>query len=200
MIKESGILLPIHSLGGMQGIGTLGTVAHTFIDSLNDAHQSYWQVCPIGHTGNDNSPYIARSAFAGNPLFIDGGRLVALGLLSDIQLEEWHSHFQEENKIDYDLVQQMAYKYLKIANKKFDKEKYGNEYSAFIATHSFWLDDYCSFVARAEQEQSYIWSQWKNTVEITQFDDTTMYGLLRYPTPWIYVNHLVPIHALNNEF
>ncbi|MDO5038510.1 4-alpha-glucanotransferase, partial [Clostridium sp.] len=71
MKRSSGILMHISSLPGKYGIGTLGKEAFEFIDFLNEAGQTYWQVLPLGHTSYGDSPYQCFSAFAGNPYFID---------------------------------------------------------------------------------------------------------------------------------
>jgi 4-alpha-glucanotransferase len=70
--RGSGILLHLTSLPGDYGIGDLGSGAFRFIDFLHAAGQSYWQFLPTGPTSSvfDNSPYMSRSVFAGNPLFI----------------------------------------------------------------------------------------------------------------------------------
>ena len=63
--------MPISALPSRYGIGTLGEAAYEFIDFLEAAGQSYWQILPIGPTGYGDSPYQSFSAFAGNPYFID---------------------------------------------------------------------------------------------------------------------------------
>ena len=63
--------MPVFSLPGPFGIGTLGKEAFAFVDFLARAKQTYWQILPIGPTGYGDSPYQSFSAFAGNPYFID---------------------------------------------------------------------------------------------------------------------------------
>ena len=70
-MRASGILMPVFSLPGPYGIGTLGNEAFAFVDFLAAAKQTYWQILPIGPTGYGDSPYQSFSAFAGNPYFID---------------------------------------------------------------------------------------------------------------------------------
>ena len=81
-MRASGILMPVFSLPGPYGIGTLGREAYRFVDFLAEAGQSYWQILPIGPTGYGDSPYQSFSAFAGNPYFIDFDRLAQQGLLA----------------------------------------------------------------------------------------------------------------------
>ena len=81
-MRASGILMPVFSLPGPYGIGTLGREAYRFVDFLAEAGQSYWQILPIGPTGYGDSPYQSFSAFAGNPYFIDFDLLAQQGLLA----------------------------------------------------------------------------------------------------------------------
>ena len=77
----SGILMPLSSLPGGYGIGSMGAPAYKFVDFLADAGQTIWQILPVGPTGYADSPYQSCSAFAGNPYFIDLDQLVKDGLL-----------------------------------------------------------------------------------------------------------------------
>jgi 4-alpha-glucanotransferase len=61
--RSSGILLHVTSLPG----GTLGSAAYGFVDWLQAAGQSWWQVLPLGPPDRSGSPYTASSAFAGSP-------------------------------------------------------------------------------------------------------------------------------------
>ena len=81
-MRASGILMPVFSLPGPFGIGTLGKEAFAFVDFLAEAKQTYWQILPIGPTGYGDSPYQSFSAFAGNPYFIDYRLLADTGLLT----------------------------------------------------------------------------------------------------------------------
>ena len=63
-MRASGILMPVFSLPGPYGIGTLGDEAFAFVDFLAAAKQTYWQILPIGPTGYGDSPYQSFSAFA----------------------------------------------------------------------------------------------------------------------------------------
>ena len=45
-MRASGILMPVFSLPGPYGIGTLGREAYRFVDFLAEAGQSYWQILP----------------------------------------------------------------------------------------------------------------------------------------------------------
>ena len=86
MERSAGILLPIFSLPGEYGIGTLGKEARAFVDFLHSAGQRWWQILPVGPTVAGNSPYTSESTFAGNPLLIDPALLAGDGLLEEAEL------------------------------------------------------------------------------------------------------------------
>ena len=81
-MRASGILMPVFSLPGPYGIGTLGDEAFAFVDFLAAAKQTYWQILPIGPTGYGDSPYQSFSAFAGNPSSLTYRLLADVGLLT----------------------------------------------------------------------------------------------------------------------
>src|SRR4051812_4253022 len=58
--RSSGVQVHITSLPG----GRLGAEAYRFVDWLEAAGQSWWQVLPLGPPDRAGSPYKARSAFA----------------------------------------------------------------------------------------------------------------------------------------
>ena len=82
MGRKSGILLPISSLPSDYGIGSFSKEAYEFVDFLEKAGQSYWQILPLGQTGYGDSPYQSFSTFAGNPYFIDLDDLIGEGYIS----------------------------------------------------------------------------------------------------------------------
>ena len=71
MDRSAGILMPIFSLPGRYGIGSLGAEAMAFADFLAASGQRWWQILPVGPTGSGDSPYTSVSTFAGNPFFVD---------------------------------------------------------------------------------------------------------------------------------
>ena len=57
MSRSAGVILPIFSLPSPYGIGSLGREAREFAHFLRAAGQKWWQVLPVGPTGDGNSPY-----------------------------------------------------------------------------------------------------------------------------------------------
>ena len=92
--------MPVFSLPGKYGIGTLGEEAYRFIDLLCETGNKIWQILPMGPTGFGDSPYQAFSAFAGNPYFVDLDLLVEEGLLSREELADPEA-FDFGDAVDY---------------------------------------------------------------------------------------------------
>ncbi len=80
--RASGILLHPTSLPSNYGVGDLGNNAYQFVDFLESAKQTYWQILPLGPTGYGDSPYQSFSAFAGNTNMISPELLVEDGFLT----------------------------------------------------------------------------------------------------------------------
>ena len=101
--RSAGILLPITSLPSRYGIGTMGREARKFIDFLEKAGQSWWQILPLGPTGYGDSPYQSFSTFAGNPYLIDLDDLAKEGYLkpSEYRKISWGD---DPKRVDYGLL------------------------------------------------------------------------------------------------
>ena len=82
--RAAGILLHPTSLPGRYGIGDMGDELIAFLDWVEDAGMTIWQVLPLTPPGYGNSPYGCLSSYAGNPLLISPDRLVRDGLLDDV--------------------------------------------------------------------------------------------------------------------
>ena len=143
-MRKSGILLPVSSLPSPYGIGTIGRDARDFVDFLEAAGQTLWQILPIGPTGYGDSPYQSFSTFAANPYLIDLDELVAEGLLypEEINTCSWGG---PPSRIDYGLLFENRYIILRLAANRMDVQT--EEFRLFEAEESGWLDDYALFMA-----------------------------------------------------
>jgi len=107
--RRSGVLLHPTSLISGEGDGArgaLGAAARGFIDWLQQAGFSIWQVLPLGPPDGGGSPYWARSDFAGQRALIDRQELPDLEhLRSDFELFRAANHEWLE---DYVLFEVMA--------------------------------------------------------------------------------------------
>ena len=81
--------MPIFSLASKGGIGTFGKEAYRFVDFLEKAGQSWWQILPLCPTNYGDSPYQSFSSYAGNPYFIDPEILIEEKLLTNDEFESF---------------------------------------------------------------------------------------------------------------
>lgn len=159
--RTSGVLLHITSLPGPHGSGDLGPSAYHFVDWLETAGQSLWQILPLGGIGPANSPYMSSSAFAGNVLLIDLNELEQRGWLTQNDLAV---PFQNKvGHIDFDHMIQFRMSRLELAARRFGASASVAEradFAAFAASHAEWLDDYALFMTMAEHADGRDWCDW----------------------------------------
>ncbi len=158
----SGILLHPTSLPGRFGIGDFGVSAYEFVDFLEAAGQSYWQVLPLSPTGYGNSPYQGLSAFAGNPMLISPEKLVEIGHLSETDLRDGPGFPVEQ--VEFGPV--MSYKegLLKRAFANFRSGAPAGQREAFAGfchREAYWLDDFALFMALKQANALRPWYEWE---------------------------------------
>ena len=129
--RHSGILLHPTSLPGPHGSGDLGPAAFHFVDWLVAAGQTLWQILPLGGVGPGNSPYMSPSAFAGNELLIDLGRLRDAGWLTDADIAP-DPLFKRE-RVDYALVRPFRMSRLRLAAERFFADPRKDAHRDFLA-------------------------------------------------------------------
>ncbi|HET9276027.1 MAG TPA: 4-alpha-glucanotransferase, partial [Gemmatimonadales bacterium] len=141
--RSAGILLHPTSLPGPGGIGTLGPDAHRFLDVLGEAGITLWQMLPLGPTGYGDSPYQCFSTFAGNPLLI--------------AVEDESGDFPARTA-DFSRVIPHKRALLRGATAALEP---GDEYHAFVAGQSWWLEDYALFMALKDAHGGVAWPDWE---------------------------------------
>jgi 4-alpha-glucanotransferase len=161
--RSSGILLHLTSLPGQFGIGDLGAAAYRFVDFLAESGQSLWQILPLGPTsgGNNNSPYVSLSAFAGSPLLISLEALVEDGLLPVSALAEVPT--LPEGEADYDQARLYKLPILRITSERFTSftaDPWKTAFAKFCHQQHWWLDDYALFMALREVFHEASWHSW----------------------------------------
>ena len=171
----SGILMPISSLPGGYGIGSLGKPARDFVDFLAGAGQTIWQILPVGPTGFADSPYQSCSAFAGNPYFIDLDLLAADGLLTpkDYANINWGS---DAAKVDYGTLYEKRFAVLRKAYRRFLANRpvpgyetpYPDDWYRFQFLSRDWLPDYCLYMAIKEANGMVDWQQWPRALRVRE--------------------------------
>jgi len=160
MTRSSGILMPISSLPGKYGIGTLGEEAYRFADFLSKAGQSCWQILPAGPTTLGDSPYQSYSSFAGNPYFIDPQQLFEEGFITEEELKNTEDLFKENSqRVDYGLLYNSRFSLLKSASLNA-YQQCGEEIKRFI-NENFWVDGYARFMALKSANDMKRLGEWK---------------------------------------
>jgi len=163
--RSCGILVHPTSFPGRYGIGDLGDGATRFIDFLESAGQSLWQILPLGPTGYGDSPYQSFSTFAGNFYLISPDEWVTQGYLTSGDLYDvpWF----DPRCVDYGPM--IEYK-MSICKKAFDRflshatraQKSG--YARFCDRNEYWLDDYALFTSLKNHFRGAVWNKWPTAI------------------------------------
>jgi 4-alpha-glucanotransferase len=160
--RHSGVLLHPTSFPSGQGIGVLDERPIHFLDFLQAAGITTWQVCPLGPTGYGDSPYQCFSAFAGNPYLIDLHALVVAGLLFDADLSELRK--LPRNHVDYGWLYVTKWPVLFRAYEAAKARRFANlpygDFAAFRSAHASWLDGYGLFLALKDHHKGAPWWLW----------------------------------------
>ncbi|MBX3066758.1 MAG: 4-alpha-glucanotransferase [Anaerolineae bacterium] len=164
--RSSGILLHPTSLPGRYGIGDLGEWSYRFVDYLEAAGQTIWQVLPLGPTSYGDSPYQCLSAFAGNPNLISLDKLVDIGWLSSSDLDDVPSF--PVHSVDFGPVIEYHNAKLHLAWENFKARGTAEQKAVFAqwrAEQALWLDDFSVFVALKNSNGGKPWVEWENSAE-----------------------------------
>ncbi len=162
--RLSGVLMPLFSLPGPYGIGTMGKEAFRFVDFLKKAGQSYWQILPLNPTNYGDSPYQSFSCAAGNPYFIDLDLLARDGLLMREEYAEV-DFGQNPDRVDYARLYETRLPVLRRAFARFGGSA---EYERFCAREAWWLDDYALFMAAKDAHGGVSWREWEPALRTRQ--------------------------------
>ena len=159
-MRAAGILLPISSLPGKYGIGTLGEEAFAFVDFLSDAKQTYWQILPLGPTTYGDSPYQTYSTFAGSGLYLDLEHLYSEKLITKKDLE-----FQQTtiDFVNYDNLKVSRMNLYKKASIKFFKNP-PQKYEEFLEKENEWVIGYAKFRALKTYFNEKSFNEWPDEV------------------------------------
>lgn len=165
--RASGILLHPTSLPSNYGIGDLGAEAFNFIDFLERAKQTYWQVLPLGPTGFGDSPYQCFSAFAGNTNLISPELLVEDGFLTVEEINEKPDF--PVGKVDFGLLYDWKNSLLAKAYERFrltTSVDLRGKFETFSQNTAFWLDDYALYRAVKFAQSQKAWYEWDEALRL----------------------------------
>ena len=162
--RRSGILMPVFSLPSPYGIGTFGKDAYAFVDFLQKAGQSYWQILPLGPTTFGDSPYQSYSTFAGNPYFIDLETLCEENYLTAQECEAQNFGNDPED-IDYSKLYKGRLVLMKKALERFLVNTPA-DFAAFCKKNAFWLEDYALFMAIKYENKGASFDLWETDLRL----------------------------------
>ena len=161
--RRAGVLLHPTSLPGPYGIGDLGRSVEHFLDWMQRAGQTVWQVLPLGPPAFGGGPYTSLSSFAGNPALISPERLRDEGLISDGDLAA--APIFPENRVDFAAVKAWKTGLLRRAHRRFrdDDSPLAGDFDAFVAAPAqrYWLDDWARFAAGKAHHDGRPWIEWE---------------------------------------
>ena len=162
--RAAGILLPITSLPSKYGIGCFSKSAYDYVDWLQKAGQTFWQILPICPTSFGDSPYQSFSTYAGNPYFISLEDLIEEGVLTK---EECDSVDFGDNPVDinYEALYENRYILLTMAYERSDISR-NPDYQKFLAENKWWLDDYALFMALKNFFGGKCWNEWPEDIRL----------------------------------
>ena len=159
----SGILLHITSLPSKFGVGDFGPAAFEFVDSLEQAGQTLWQILPINPPSFGNSPYSCTSAFAISPLFASPELMLRDGLLEDYDLESVPEF--SSNRVQYSFVLDFKIQLLSKSYDRFKENIDKDEFEQFCVDNSYWLEDFCLFSALKNHFGGRSWNEWPEDIK-----------------------------------
>ena len=147
--------MPIFSLPGEYGIGTLGKSAYAFVDWLESAGMKVWQVLPLLPTSYGDSPYQSYASDALNYYFIDFDALIEDGLLTEDEVKSvvWSD---DVRRVDYGRQYFYKAELLKKAFARFDRES--QAWKEFLLDGFYY--DFALFKTLKKYFGDRAWSEW----------------------------------------
>lgn len=181
-MKRAGILCPVFSVPGNQGIGDFGQKTIRMIDAIADAGYQIWQILPLQMVGFSHSPYQTLSSFAGDPIYINLDRLSEMGLLTQSSIVNCNKF---KDFVDYNEVRKFKEAYFQRAFKAFKKNfsKYQTEFEAF-KKEAFWLKDWTLYSLFKKFYDDRPWYEWEDeyknwikdqNIDLSEYADEIFY-------------------------
>lgn len=155
--RRSGILLHPTSLPGPWCSGDISHSAYHFVDFLNAAGQSVWQLLPLGPTHTDCSPYQCLSTHAGNPQLVSLDWLIDRGWL---ERDLW-AHAQPDRAWRKQTLHRGCEAALSNCG-----DSTRADFDRFCRGQAFWLDDYANYVVLKELHDGASWTEWPSDLRL----------------------------------
>lgn len=159
--RRSGVLLHPTSLPGPGAAGTLGQEAIRWLDRLSEAGQRVWQILPLGPADTGGSPYMARSAFGGNPALISPSWLVDRGwLAAEHQADACDPRWRTVSDPDVACQQGLRCAWLAWDHVRARRPDVVQAFMQWRGEQASWLEDQALFEALRSRYQQRLWLDW----------------------------------------
>src|SRR5574344_738273 len=158
---QTGVAVPLFSLRSKNSIG-IGE----FLDLIPFANWAKYcdlnviQILPVNDTGNESSPYSARSAFALHPVYLN---LQVIDGSSDFEdeIKKAKEDFNKELRIDfYKIVTWKRAILRKIFDLHFEKIAADKKLERWIDNNE-WVKPYCVYALLKAKHSEASWKDWK---------------------------------------
>lgn len=159
--RYSGIICHPTSFPGPHGIGDCGDDAYRFVEWMQRAAQTHWQVLPLAPVGSGDSPYASPSAFAGSPLLISLPWLVGDGLLDPSSIADPPPF--SASQVEFDAVRAFKMPLFREAFHRFQAGASSHlrpEFDVYLEAQRDWLDDFALFMALKQEFDGAAWIDW----------------------------------------
>lgn len=165
---QTGIAVPLFSLRSKNSIG-IGE----FLDLIPFASWAKYcdfnviQILPVNDTGNESSPYSARSAFALHPVYLN---LQVIEGSSDFEdeIKKAKSEFNNNPRIDfYKIVTWKRSILRRIFDSHYEKIASHKKLERWIDANE-WVKPYCVYALLKGKHQEASWKDWKTNQHPTQ--------------------------------
>ncbi len=177
--RKCGVLMPIFSLPSKYGIGSFSKEAYDFVDFLEKAGQSYWQLLPLGPTSYGDSPYQSFSTYAGNPYYVDLEKLIEAGYLTKAEVDKV-DFGRSSDYVDYERLFKKRYEVLYTAyvnsglsekSTKAPDPELKKEFDTFVKENEDWLEDFSLYMSLKKLYGGLGWNEWPEGIRLRKKAD-----------------------------
>jgi len=168
---QTGVVVPLFSLRSKESIG-IGEFLDLipFAQWAKNCGLDLIQLLPVNDTGEESSPYSARTAFALNPVYIRLQEISGAAEILGDEPEKQNKKFAKHPRIPY--VEVVRYK-RKALREIFDKQKpeiLKNEQFKNWTEQNEWLLPYAQFCSLKAMNDEAPWKEWQKKDKIKTSD------------------------------
>jgi 4-alpha-glucanotransferase len=168
---QTGVVVPLFSLRSKESVG-IGE----FLDLVpfgqwaNKCGMDLIQLLPVNDTGEESSPYSARSAFALNPVYIRLQEIKGANEILGNEPKEQNEKFMSHSRIPYIEVVRYKRHALRMIFDKTKSDIAANESFAKWIDKNDWVQPYSIFCARKAENNEAHWKEWQKKDNISEDD------------------------------